>query len=59
MTHPYDFDSLVGLLRHRARDRPTTVEEMKEAIRAKAEEKFGDGTRKPTGQKHLDPLKTP
>ncbi|HEX7185207.1 MAG TPA: AbrB/MazE/SpoVT family DNA-binding domain-containing protein [Thermoanaerobaculia bacterium] len=33
--------NLVGLLRHRAKDRPVTVEEMNEAVRAKAAEKFG------------------
>lgn len=34
-------EGLIGLLRHRAGDRPATVEEMKEAVRAKAEEKYG------------------
>ncbi len=33
--------NLVGLLRHRAKDRPVTVEQMDEAIRARAAEKYG------------------
>ena len=32
---------LVGLLRHRARDRPATVEEMNEVVKARAAEKLG------------------
>lgn len=32
---------LVGLLRHRAKERAATVEEMNEAIRARAVEKYG------------------
>ena len=32
---------LLGILRHRARDRPATIEEMKEAIRNRTAEKFG------------------
>ena len=35
--------NLVGLLRHRAKDRPVTVEEMNEAIRTRVDKKFGDG----------------
>jgi AbrB family looped-hinge helix DNA binding protein len=38
--------NLVGLLRHRARDRPVTVEEMDEAIRARAAEKYGPRRRR-------------
>jgi antitoxin PrlF len=37
---------LIGLLRHRAKDRPATVEEMNEAVRTRAAEKYG-GRRKP------------
>lgn len=33
--------NLVGLLRHRAKGRPATVEEMNEAVRARAAEKLG------------------
>ena len=33
--------NLVGLLRHRAKDRPATVEEMNEAVRTRAAEKYG------------------
>lgn len=33
--------NLVGLLRHRAKDRPATVEEMDEAIRSRMARKFG------------------
>jgi antitoxin PrlF len=32
---------LVGLLHHRAQERPATVEEMKDALRARAAEKGG------------------
>lgn len=32
---------LVGLLHHRAQGRPTTVEEMNEAVRSRAAEKYG------------------
>jgi hypothetical protein len=35
-------EGLVGLLRHRTQDRPATVEEMNEAIRARATEKYGN-----------------
>ncbi|HYG64444.1 MAG TPA: hypothetical protein VEL74_17835 [Thermoanaerobaculia bacterium] len=34
--------NLVGLLRHRANSEPVSVEEMGEAIRARAAEKYGD-----------------
>jgi AbrB family looped-hinge helix DNA binding protein len=34
---------LVGLLRHRAKDRPATVEEMNEAIRTRIAKKFAGG----------------
>lgn len=34
-------DGLVGILRHRAKERPATIEEMNEAVRAKAAEKYG------------------
>lgn len=33
--------NLLGLLRHRAKDRPATVEEMNEAIRTRVARKFG------------------
>lgn len=33
--------NVVGLLRHRAKDEPVTVEEMDEAIRVRAAEKYG------------------
>jgi antitoxin PrlF len=33
--------NLVGLLRHRAKERPATVEQMDETIRARAAEKYG------------------
>lgn len=33
--------NLVGLLKHRAKDRPATVDEMNEAIKARAAEKHG------------------
>jgi AbrB family looped-hinge helix DNA binding protein len=33
-------EGLVGLLRHRAKERPPTVEEMNEAVRARAAEKY-------------------
>lgn len=43
---PHDpLGSLVGLLRHRAKDRPATVEEMNEAVRARAAEKLGERRR--------------
>lgn len=32
---------LVGFLRHRAKDRPATVEEMNDAVRARSAEKHG------------------
>jgi AbrB family looped-hinge helix DNA binding protein len=34
--------NLVGLLRHWAKDRPATVEEMNEAIRIRVAKKFGE-----------------
>jgi antitoxin PrlF len=37
---------LIGLLRHRAKERPATVEEMNEAVRTRAAEKYGT-SRKP------------
>lgn len=35
--------NLLGLLRHRAKDRPATVEEMNNAIRTRVARKFGSG----------------
>ena len=43
-------EGLIGLLRHWAKDRPATVEEMNEAIRARAEEKFGNQSRAHTSR---------